>query len=107
MVLLIINLAVFAADHVLNLPIMKSLYLYHSAPKYWQFVTAAFCHLNWEHLSSNLFMLMVFGRVMPHSEIPCICPLPKHCHLANAVLLIRCTHACRSWRKRKGALGCG
>ena len=61
--LLLINLAVFAADSFLKLPIMSKLYLHHYAPQWWQFVTAAFCHHSWDHLSSNLFMLMSFGRV--------------------------------------------
>ena len=61
--LLLVNLGVFLADAVFHVPAMKSLYLWHNAPHWWQFLTAAFCHANWEHISSNLFMLMVFGKV--------------------------------------------
>ena len=27
-------------------------------------MTAAFAHASWEHLSSNIFMLYVFGRIV-------------------------------------------
>ncbi len=29
-----------------------------------QFVTATFMHANWQHLSSNAFSLLVFGRMV-------------------------------------------
>lgn len=81
-VLLLINLLVFVADKVLHLPIIQSLYLYHAAPQFYQvrcctfnnrstvstgttraqFLTCCFCHSSWEHLSTNMFMLLVFGR---------------------------------------------
>ncbi len=34
----------------------------------WQFITAAFAHASWEHLSSNIFMLYVFGRIVEEEE---------------------------------------
>lgn len=52
--LIMINLVVFVADHVLNQGWMKLLYLNHSAPRWWQFITCAFAHGSWQHLSSNL-----------------------------------------------------
>jgi membrane associated rhomboid family serine protease len=60
--LIMANLAVFLFDHVLNQGWTKLLYLNHSAPRWWQFVTSAFSHGSWQHLSSNLFGLYVFGR---------------------------------------------
>lgn len=49
-----INLAVFAFDHLLSQGWVQLLYLNHSAPQWWQFITSAFCHGSWQHLSSNL-----------------------------------------------------
>ncbi|GAB2275679.1 Rhomboid-like protein 11, chloroplastic [Dionaea muscipula] len=42
--------------------------LYHSWPAWYQFVTAAFCHANWNHLSSNLFFLYIFGKLVEEEE---------------------------------------
>lgn len=54
-VLIMINLAVFAFDHFLSQGWVPAvLYLNHSAPRWWQFITCAFCHGTWQHLSSNL-----------------------------------------------------
>jgi membrane associated rhomboid family serine protease len=53
-ILIMANLAVFVFDHVLNQGWTKLLYLNHSAPRWWQFVTSAFSHGSWQHLSSNL-----------------------------------------------------
>ncbi len=33
-----------------------------------QFVTATFMHANWQHLSSNAFALLVFGRMVEEEE---------------------------------------
>lgn len=38
------------------------------APKWTQFVTAAFVHANWDHLFSNAFSLLVFGRMVEEEE---------------------------------------
>lgn len=30
--------------------------------------SCAFCHAGWEHLSNNLFLLFVFGRIVEEEE---------------------------------------
>jgi membrane associated rhomboid family serine protease len=60
---------VLAQDHVLHYPgVSALLYLHHSRPHWWQFVTCAFCHGSWEHLSSNLFFLLTFGKTVEEEE---------------------------------------
>ncbi|OAE26092.1 hypothetical protein AXG93_4022s1040 [Marchantia polymorpha subsp. ruderalis] len=60
--LLLLNLGIFALDHWLHFPIISHLYLHHSDPKWYQFVTATFCHINW-HLQRdfNVPALMLAG----------------------------------------------
>ncbi|KAI5056438.1 hypothetical protein GOP47_0028256 [Adiantum capillus-veneris] len=66
--ILLLNLGIFVADHLLKVTSIKVLYLYHSWPKWYQFFTAMFCHLNWKHLSSNLFFLYIFGKLVEEEE---------------------------------------
>ncbi|KAH7291982.1 hypothetical protein KP509_29G044900 [Ceratopteris richardii] len=66
--LLLLNLGIFVADHLLKISSIKALYLYHGWPKWYQFFTATFCHLNWKHLSSNLFFLYIFGKLVEEEE---------------------------------------
>ncbi|KAH7682454.1 Rhomboid protease protein [Dioscorea alata] len=66
--ILLINLGIYVADHVFQVQGIKSLYLYHSWPAWYQFVTATFCHANWNHLSSNLFFLYIFGKLVEEEE---------------------------------------
>lgn len=66
--IILLNLGIYAADHLLQLRGIKSLYLYHGHPEWYQFVTATFCHANWEHLSSNLFFLYIFGKLVEEEE---------------------------------------
>ncbi|XP_026408727.1 rhomboid-like protein 11, chloroplastic [Papaver somniferum] len=66
--ILLINLGVFAADHWFHIREIKGLYLYHSLPVWYQFVTSTFCHANWNHLSSNLFFLYIFGKLVEEEE---------------------------------------
>eukprot|EP00197_Chlamydomonas_leiostraca_P014666 CAMPEP_0202868426 /NCGR_PEP_ID=MMETSP1391-20130828/10874_1 /ASSEMBLY_ACC=CAM_ASM_000867 /TAXON_ID=1034604 /ORGANISM="Chlamydomonas leiostraca, Strain SAG 11-49" /LENGTH=234 /DNA_ID=CAMNT_0049548599 /DNA_START=244 /DNA_END=948 /DNA_ORIENTATION=+ len=66
--LMLANAAIFLADHVLHLPFMQSLYLYHAHPAWWQWVTHMFSHANWGHLSNNLFFLLTFGRLVEETE---------------------------------------
>ncbi|KAG0610283.1 hypothetical protein M758_7G053500 [Ceratodon purpureus] len=66
--LLLINFVAFAADHWLQLPFMRSLYLYHDYPRWYQFVTSTFIHASWAHLSSNLFFLYIFGKLVEEEE---------------------------------------
>ena len=37
-------------------------------PRWWQFLTCAFCHADVGHLSSNLFLLYVFGKLVEERE---------------------------------------
>ncbi|WCJ29822.1 rhomboid-like protein 11 [Euphorbia peplus] len=66
--IILLNLGIFVADHFFQLRGIKSLYLYHNRPTWYQFVTATFCHANWEHLSSNLFFLYIFGKLVEEEE---------------------------------------
>ncbi|KAL2236994.1 rhomboid-like protein 11, chloroplastic [Sesamum indicum] len=66
--ILLINLGIYLADHVLQVPWVKELYLYHNQPAWYQFITATFCHFNWNHLSSNLFFLYIFGKLVEEEE---------------------------------------
>ena len=61
--LLLLNFALFAAQSFVQLPVLALLPLNHWRPVWWQFVTCTFMHANWEHLSSNAFSLLVFGRM--------------------------------------------
>ncbi|XP_051151637.1 rhomboid-like protein 11, chloroplastic isoform X1 [Andrographis paniculata] len=60
--ILLINLGLYLADHIFQVPWIKGLYLYHNRPAWYQFITATFCHFSWNHLSSNLFFLYIFGE---------------------------------------------
>ncbi len=67
--LILLNVVLFALDHVLHVPfVSQSLYLHHAHPHWWQFLSSAFCHANFDHLSSNLFMLLVFGKTVEQEE---------------------------------------
>lgn len=66
--MLLLNLVIFVLDHQLHLPQIQRLYLDHIAPKWWQFITCSFCHASWAHLSSNTFLLYVFGKIVEEEE---------------------------------------
>ncbi|KAK9820008.1 hypothetical protein WJX72_005045 [[Myrmecia] bisecta] len=66
--LLLLNLGVFVASNILQLPRTRLLFLDHAAPRWWQFITCAFCHASWDHISSNLFLLYFFGRIVEEEE---------------------------------------
>ncbi|KAL2517681.1 rhomboid-like protein 11 [Abeliophyllum distichum] len=66
--ILLINLGIYLADHVFQVQWVKDLYLYHSRPAWYQFITSTFCHFNWSHLSSNLFFLYIFGKLVEEEE---------------------------------------
>ena len=66
--LLFFNFLFFALDHWLQLPMMKMFYLNHVDPTWWQFVTCTFCHASWDHLSSNIFFLYIFGKLIEEEE---------------------------------------
>lgn len=60
--LILASIAAFAADNILRVPMCRTLYLYHSKWAWWQPLTACFCHGSREHLSGNVFLLLLFGR---------------------------------------------
>ncbi|XP_021735542.1 rhomboid-like protein 11, chloroplastic [Chenopodium quinoa] len=66
--IILLNLAIYVADHMFLVRDIKALYLFHNQPAWYQFVTAAFCHANWNHLSSNLFFLYIFGKLVEEEE---------------------------------------
>jgi membrane associated rhomboid family serine protease len=43
-------------------PLIKTFYLHHARWKWWQPLSACFCHANRAHLSGNTFLLLLFGR---------------------------------------------
>ena len=56
-------------DHVLHIPaVSQLLYLHLAHPKWWQFITCAFCHGSFDHLSGNLFFLLTFGKSIESEE---------------------------------------
>ena len=66
--LLVINLVVFALDHILGVDAIKYLYLNYAHWHVHQFLTMAFCHGSFAHLSGNIFMIYVFGRLVEEEE---------------------------------------
>lgn len=66
--LIVINLVVFIADHVLDIGLVKNLYLNEASPAWYQFFTAMFCHASWAHISGNLFFLYIFGKLVEEEE---------------------------------------
>ncbi|KAK2995503.1 hypothetical protein RJ640_001417 [Escallonia rubra] len=58
--ILLLNIGIYVADHLFQVRGIRAFYLYHNWPEWYQFVTATFCHANWNHLSSNLFFLYIF-----------------------------------------------
>ncbi|QDZ23012.1 rhomboid peptidase [Chloropicon primus] len=64
--LVLANLVVFAAGQLkFNI---QPLMLYHMKPQWYQFLTSIFCHATWQHLSSNLFFLYIFGKLVEEEE---------------------------------------
>uniref|UniRef100_A0A804QQ26 Peptidase S54 rhomboid domain-containing protein n=1 Tax=Zea mays TaxID=4577 RepID=A0A804QQ26_MAIZE len=66
--ILLLNFGIYMADHLFQIRQIKSLYLYHAFPSWFQFVTSTFCHANWNHLSSNLFFVYIFGKLVEEEE---------------------------------------
>jgi membrane associated rhomboid family serine protease len=66
--LLLINFGIHVAATTFLPSLPGMLALSHYAPKWWQFVTAAFVHANWDHLFGNAFSLLVFGRMVEEEE---------------------------------------
>ncbi|KAJ1262179.1 hypothetical protein BS78_09G088000 [Paspalum vaginatum] len=66
--ILLLNFGIYVADHLFQIRQIKALYLYHAFPTWYQFVTSTFCHANWNHLSSNLFFVYIFGKLVEEEE---------------------------------------
>lgn len=66
--LLLINFGVHIAATSFLPGLQSMLALSHLAPTWWQFITAAFVHANWDHLFGNAFSLLVFGRMVEEEE---------------------------------------
>ncbi|CAN6340143.1 unnamed protein product [Urochloa humidicola] len=66
--ILLLTFGVYMADHLFQIRQIKALYLYHACPTWYQFVTSTFCHANWNHLSSNLFFVYIFGKLVEEDE---------------------------------------
>ena len=89
---------------------MSALYLHTRNPQWWQFITAAFCHYSWDHLSSNLFMLYTFGKIVEEEEgagavwltyIVCAVGEGSHCIRLPMEAHARClTKACGDWHSQ-------
>ena len=61
--LMLCNLVVFLLDKVFRYRLVaRNLYLNHYRWKWWQPLTSCFCHADRQHLSNNLFLLLLFGR---------------------------------------------
>jgi len=61
--LVVLNVVVFLVQKFTALP-MSAFYLNHMNPQLFQYVTSTLCHANAGHLSSNMFPLLVFGRLV-------------------------------------------
>ena len=66
-ILLGINLVLYVLINLLQLP-LQFLYLNHRDPAWFQFITSMFCHANWAHISGNMFLLYVFGKIVEEEE---------------------------------------
>ena len=64
--LVLANLVVFAVGRLgYNI---QPLLLSHLRPQWYQFLTCIFSHMTWQHLSSNLFFLYIFGKLVEEEE---------------------------------------
>ncbi|XP_026408728.1 rhomboid-like protein 11, chloroplastic isoform X1 [Papaver somniferum] len=62
--ILAIHLGIYAVDYLSEPRLIKALKLDHSNPVLYQFVTAGFCHSSWRHLITNLFYLLIYGKLV-------------------------------------------
>ena len=88
--LITLNMLVFVLDKFSPV-YMQGLYLNHRTPQLHQFVSSALCHANAQHLSSNMFPLLVFGKSV-EEELGATGLL--FCYVSCAVLPIK--HATRA-----------
>lgn len=65
--LIIINFITFLLINILHMP-LTNMYLNTEHFKWYQFFTALFCHMNYMHLSGNMFFLYIFGRLIEEEE---------------------------------------
>lgn len=69
--LVILNAAVYGVYRARLAPrLLRCLFLDHMRPRWWQLVTSTFCHFSSAHLSSNLFFLLLFGRLVEEEAGP-------------------------------------
>ena len=66
--LVFLNFLAFLLFNILGLRFAGSLVLNHEHPQFHQFFTSLFCHINYMHLSGNLFFLYIFGRLIEEEE---------------------------------------
>jgi membrane associated rhomboid family serine protease len=66
--LVFINFFVFVLFNILQSSVAVMMVLNHEHPRWYQFVTSIFCHIDYMHLSSNMFFLYVFGRLIEEEE---------------------------------------
>ena len=65
--LIVINVVIWVLD-VTGIGGIERLYLNHADPSWYQFLSTAFCHGDWGHLSMNLFFVFVFGKLVAERE---------------------------------------
>ena len=66
-VLVLLNMVVFGLGFAVPW-LSSTLALSHWAPSWWQFATSLFVHRDWAHLTDNLFLLYMFGRIVEEEE---------------------------------------
>ncbi len=66
--LVLVNIVMFALGKVMGPQVIRPLMLANFKPQWYQFITSIFCHANWQHLSGNLFLLFVFGKLVEEEE---------------------------------------
>jgi membrane associated rhomboid family serine protease len=62
--LIAINVMIFLLNAFGFTWIQNHLFLIHWDPSIWQFFTFSFCHRDYFHLSSNLFFIYIFGKLI-------------------------------------------
>ncbi|MBN2145172.1 MAG: rhomboid family intramembrane serine protease, partial [Candidatus Aureabacteria bacterium] len=63
-----IMFVMYVMTNILRLSFTNQLMLDHSNGRWYQFLTALFCHRDYMHLSGNLFFLYIFGRLIEEEE---------------------------------------
>jgi membrane associated rhomboid family serine protease len=66
--LILINYVVFFLDKYTSLALVSNMPLVAWKWHWWQLITYAFCHADFNHLAGNMFMLLTFGRTVEEEE---------------------------------------